>query len=161
MPLLVLAALAGGCVVDGDERAIEAGNPAQLVLQPSHLQGFSVQVSAGDDRRWTTRYGRSTLAVESTVEIARSGDEADARFSAAHEEFPESGGWQPIGEPGLGSESFASTRVVEGARSYEVVWRDANVTARVSVSGREGEVPFADALELAEIQEEQISDAKS
>jgi hypothetical protein len=160
LPRLVVAALAAGCVFDGDERAIDAVDPAQLVLQRSHLPGFGLEWSAGNGRRWTRRYRRPALSVQSTVEISPSSHAAEARFSAAREAFPESGGWQPIGEPGLGAESFASTRVEGGARSYEVVWREANVTARLGVNGREGHVPFADALELAEMQEELISEAK-
>jgi hypothetical protein len=164
--LLLFAVLAGGCVFGGDESGVEAESPATLVLQPSHLPGFEVDSSTGGARRWTTRYRRSAaartgpLVVESTVEISSTGDEAEARFSAARAELPSNSGWQPIGEPGLGAESFASTRVGEGARSYEVVFRDANVTAWVSVNGREGRLPFADALALAEKQERQISEAK-
>ena len=144
----------------GDGGAVETESPAALVLQRSHLPGYALHWSGGDERRWTARYRRPALSVQSTVEISPTSDAAEARFSAARETFPESRGWQPIGEPGLGAESFASTRVEGGARSYEVVWREANVTARLGVSGREGHVPFADALELAEKQEELISDAK-
>jgi hypothetical protein len=166
LPPLFFAVLAAGCAFGGDEGAIEAESPATLVLQPSDLPGFAVDSSTGGIRHWTTRYRRLTaartglLAVESTVEISSTSNEAEARFSAARAELPESGGWQPIGEPGLGAESFASTRVGEGARSYEVVFRDANVTASVRVNGREGRLAFAEALALAEKQERQISDAK-
>jgi hypothetical protein len=166
LPLLFFAALAAGCVFDGEGGAVEAGSPATLVLQPYHLPGFKVSSTTGGGRRWTTRYRRSTaagtgaLAVKSTVEISSTGQEAKERFVVVRAELPKSGGWQPIGEPGLGAESFASTRVGDGARAYEVVWRDANVMARVSVSGREGQVPFADALALAEKQQRQISEAK-
>jgi hypothetical protein len=165
LPLLLFAVLAAGCVFGGDETAVEAESPAELVLQASDLPGFEVDSSTGGVRRWTTRYRRTAaqtgpLMVESTVEISNTGDEAEARFSAARAELPESSGWQPIGEPGLGAESFASTRVGEGARSYEVVFRDANVTAWVSVNGREGQLPFAEALAVAEKQERQISEAK-
>jgi hypothetical protein len=160
VPLLVVAALAGGCVFVGDEQAIEGVDPAQLVLRRSHLPGYRLQWSAGDDYRWTARYRSAALAVQSTVEISSTSDAAEARFSAARDDFPESGGWQPIGEPGLGAESFASTRVGGDARSYAVVWREANVIARLDATGREGHVPFADALELAKKQEALISEAK-
>lgn len=167
LPILFFAALAAGCVFGGDEGTVEARTPALLVLQPSDLPGFSIDASTGDGGRWRARYRRSRatgttgpVAVDSAVEIWSTSDAAEARFSTAREELPESGGWQPIGEPGLGSESFASTRVVDGTRSYEVVWRDTNVTAWVSVRGREGEAPFAGALALAEKQEDRIDDAK-
>ena len=165
-PLFLFAVFAAGCVFGGDETAVEGESPAELVLQASDLPGFEVDSSTGGVQRWTTRYRRSTaaltgpLVVESTVEISSTGDEAEARFSAARAELPESSGWQPIGEPGLGAESFASTRVGEGARSYKVVFRDANVTAWMSVNAREGQLPFAEALALAEKQERQISEAK-
>jgi hypothetical protein len=166
LPVLLFTAFAAGCGFGGDEGTVEARNAAALVLQPSDLPGFGIDSSTGGGGRWRARYRRSRaartgpVAVDSAVEIWRTSDAAEGRFSTAREELPESDGWQPIGEPGLGSESFASTRVVDGARSYEIVWRDANVTAWVSVRGREGEVPFAGALALVEKQEDRIDDAK-
>ena len=82
-------------------------------------------------------------------------------MSEAREELDDSElDWQPIGEPGLGDESFASTVVRGTVRSYRVIWRDGNVTAHLGVGGRKG-LAFADALALAEKQERRISDAKT
>lgn len=163
---LLLALLAVGC--GGDEASVEPGHAQRLVLQQADLPGFVAYSSAGDPDGWTVRFRRSGTAtegsdaVESSAEISDTGDRAQARMSEAREELDDSElDWQPIGEPGLGDESFASTVVRGTVRSYRVIWRDGNVTAHLSVGGPEGKLAFADALALAEKQERRIADAKT
>ena len=122
---------------------------------------------------WKSRYRRQgtprtegPLVVESRADLFDSTGGAEDELEAAREDL-EAGAleWEPIDEPGLGDESFAATLVqgggTSGVRFYQVVWRQANVTASLSVNGFEGRLALAEALELARKQERRISDASS
>ena len=85
--------------------------------------------------------------------MLESSDAADTGLEAAGADLDD---WQPIGEPGLGDESFAATRVRGDLRFYRVHWREANVLASLRLNGAEGRFPFSDALELAREQEKRI-----
>lgn len=164
LTVLLTPVLAVGCGLGGDEATVEPGRARQLVLQRADLPGFQVSSNIGRPDYWSARYrraGATPLGIESKAEVVDSSDAAEERLSEIHAALDERGvGWQPIGEPGLGDESFAFTRVLDTARSYEVVWRDANVTGHLSVSGPQGELAFADVLELAGKQERRIDGAK-
>jgi hypothetical protein len=163
LTVLVAPVLAVGCGL-GSEAVVEPGEAERLVLQGADLPGFDVSWSGGSRGRWTARYRRTgslPLGIESNAEVAESSGGAGERLAEIHTAFGDRGDdWQPIDEPGLGEESFAFTRVRATARDYEVVWRDANVTGHLRVSGVDGELAFADALALAEKQERRIDDAK-
>jgi hypothetical protein len=118
---------------------------------------------------WKARYRRpgsrataGALVIESKADLFESSGGAEEDIDAARADLAEDElGWQAIDEPGLGDESFAAT-LVQGAagtrvRYYQVVWREANVTASLNVNGFEGRLPLADVLELARKQERRIS----
>jgi hypothetical protein len=118
---------------------------------------------------WKARYRRpgsrataGALVIESKADLFESSGGAEEDFDAARADLAgDELGWQAIDEPGLGDESFAATLVQGGAgtriRYYQVVWREANVTASLNVNGFEGRLPLADVLELARKQERRIS----
>jgi hypothetical protein len=122
---------------------------------------------------WKARYRRSgtprtagPLVVESRADVFDSSTGADEDLDAARSDLEEAElDWQRIDEPGLGDESFAATLVQRGGtggvRFYEVFWREANVTASLSVNGFEGRLALAEALELARKQERRIAAAAS
>lgn len=168
LTVLLAPVLLAGCGLGSTGSSVERGRAEQLVLQQADVPAYVADSSAGGREHWTRRYrwpSSSTggpLAIESSARIADSSDGARERLSDARGAFDRSAlDWQPIGEPGLGGESFASTLVEGARRSYEVVWRDANVMARLSVNGREGRLAFGEVLALAEKQERRIADAKS
>lgn len=169
LTVLLAPVLLAGCGLGSTGSSVERGRAEQLVLQQADVPAYVADSSAGGREEWTRRYRRSTdistggpLTIESSAQITDSSDGARERLSDTRGAFEQSGlDWQPIGEPGLGGESFASTLVQGTKRSYEVVWRDANVVARLSVNGREGGLAFGDVLALAEKQERRITDAKS
>ena len=122
---------------------------------------------------WKARYRRvgdaraaGPLVVESRADLFDSSGGADEDLAAARRDLEEASlDWQPIDEPGLGDESFAATLVqsggTRGVRYYLVFWRQANVTASLSVNGFEGRLALSDALELARKQERRIASAAS
>jgi hypothetical protein len=161
--LLLLPAAACG---PGEERRTAAGISAErLVLQAEDLPGYRADLPEGGQTKWSAGYRRSAggaegpSTIESTAEILSSSESTREQLSEVRGALEERPGWQPIGEPGLGEESFASTSVHDAVRSYELVWRDGNVIASLSVRGSEAELAFADVLALAEKQERRISDA--
>lgn len=122
---------------------------------------------------WKARYRRTgtprtvgPLVVQSRADLFESSDGAKDELDAARQDL-ERGEleWEPIDEPGLGDESFAATLVqgggTSGVRFYQVVWREANATASLSLNGFEGRLALAEALELARKQERRISSASS
>lgn len=123
----------------------------------------------GREDGWKARYRRSgtertkgPLVIESRADLFSSADGAKDDLDAAREDLAEDQlDWQPIDEPGLGDESFAATHVEaglgKGVRYYQVYWRDANVTAALSLNGFEGRFPLSDALALARKQEKRIA----
>jgi hypothetical protein len=181
--LLVLSLTA--CVFGGDDAGITTGELERLVLQPEDLTGEFLRFDEGRQTRsetplgrrsdparfgrrdgWKARYreSRGALVIESKADLFESSGGAEDDLDAARADLAEDeSGWQPIDEPGLGDESFAATLVQPGAgtrvRYYQVVWREANVTASLNVNGFEGRLPLADVLELARKQERRISDA--
>jgi hypothetical protein len=105
-------------------------------------------------RRLASETTDGPVTVESRAHVLDSSDAADEQLETARADVGDS---QPIGEPGLGDESFAATRAHSGVRYYGVYWREANVTASLALNGVEGRFPFSDALELARTQEERIA----
>ncbi len=146
-----------------DESTIPARALPRLVLEPADLSPAFVRLKEGRRGRtgWMARYRRPApertdgpIAVESRAETLDSSDAADRELEAAGADLDD---WQPIGEPGLGDESFAATRVGSDLRHYRVYWRDANVLASLALNGVEGRFPFSDALELARKQEKRVA----
>jgi hypothetical protein len=148
--------------VRGDEGTIPSSAVPRLVLQPSDLSPAFVRLEEGSQGPdgWTARYRRQAsettdgpIVVESRAEALEASEAADEALEMARMDLDD---WQPIGEPGLGEESFAATRVGADWRYYRVYWRQGNVTASLALSGVEGRLPLADALELARKQEKRI-----
>jgi hypothetical protein len=118
---------------------------------------------------WKARYRRAAsqqtagpVVIESRADVFESSDGAKEDLDAARADLDDSElDWRPIDEPGLGDESFAATHVEaglgKGVRYYQVYWRDANVTASLSLNGFEGRFPLSDALALARKQEKRIA----
>jgi hypothetical protein len=158
-----LIALAG-CGVGNDEKSIDEARIDELLLQPADVgTGFRSTHVRNLDRRAASevryRRAREPLSIESAVRVFGSSEAAEKRLDAEREEFEEKPGWRPIGEPGLGDESFAATLVEGGVRSYTVYWRHANATASLDAIAPEDELPFADVLELARKQQRRIAEA--
>ena len=117
---------------------------------------------------WKARYRRAgtiqttgPLVIESKADLFDSSDGAADDFDAARADTDESEPeWQPIGEPGLGDESFAATLLQgtesSGVRFYQVVWREKNAVASLNVNGFARGLALEDALELARAQERRI-----
>jgi hypothetical protein len=191
--VIVLIVLVAGCSFGGEEGGrVELGELSTLVLQPDDLppvfdrfdEGRQVMAdSPGGSRAEPTRFGRrdgwksryrrtgtprteGPLVVESRADLFDSSGGAKDDLEAARQDLEEGElEWQPIGEPGLGDESFAATLVqgggTSGVRFYQVFWREANVTASLSLNGFEGRLALAEALELARKQERRISGASA
>jgi hypothetical protein len=152
--------------VRGEDHTIPTSALPKLVLQPADLSPTFVPLES--DRRgqdgWQARYRRlgseetdGPVGVESRAEALESSDAADKELEAAGADVEE---WQPIGEPGLGDESFAATRVGSHLRYYRVYWRQGNVIGSLRLNGVEGRFPFSDALELARRQEQRIANQR-
>lgn len=160
-----LIALAG-CSVAGDEKSIDEARVDDLLLQPADVgRGFhSTYARNLADRPiaevWYRRV-REPLSIASAAHVFVSGEAAEKRLEAERSALDEKPGWQPIGEPGLGDESFAATVVQGGMRSYTVFWRHGNATASLGVIARQDELPFADVVELARKQQRRIADAET
>jgi hypothetical protein len=191
--LLLLAILGlAGCsfIGDDDGASIEVAELEMLVLQPDDVpRGFTRfdegrQIAAdlpegaradparfGRKDGWKARYRRAgtvlttgPLVIESKADVFDSGEGAEDDFEAARAETDESEPeWQPIGEPGLGEESFAATLLQgtesSGVRFYQVVWREDNAVASLNVNGFARGLALEDALELARGQERRIEAA--
>jgi hypothetical protein len=162
---LVLALALSGCGVGESKRTIDPAERDQLVLQPGDLPA-GYRRSRGDLQPLLVRYRWSgdeqavgALVVESTAEVFASQSAAEEALAAARERLdaaePE---WQPIGEPGLGDESFGAT-VLTDVRYYRVHWREANAAASIRIEGTEGELAFEDVLEVARKQERRLATA--
>jgi hypothetical protein len=186
---LLLVALAGCSLGDGDDASITRSELEQLVLQPDDLprvfvrfdEGRQISADSPGGRRadrsrfdriegWKARYQRpgtpttaGPLVIVSRVDLFESADGAQQDLEAARADLSDrAAGWKAIDEPGLGDESFAATFVQEGPRPvryYEVFWRDGNATAALDVSGFEGKLALADGLELARAQQRRIARA--
>jgi hypothetical protein len=184
--LLVLALAAAGCSFGGDDASVSRQQLPRLVLQQSDLprvffrfdegrQGLTDSPGGqradamrfGREDGWKARYRRSgtertkgPLVIESRADLFSSADGAKDDLDAAREDL--AGGqldWQPIDEPGLGDESFAATLVQGGVRFYQVVWRDANITASLSANGFEPRLALGEVLALAREQQDRIAAA--
>jgi hypothetical protein len=186
--LLAILGLAG-CSLTGDDggTSIEVAELEKLVLQPNDLPRSFVRFDEGrqiaadlpegaraDPARfgrldgWKARYRRAgivetagLLVIESKADVFDSGEGAEDDFDAARADTDESEPeWQPIGEPGLGDESFAATLLqgseTSGVRFYQVVWREDNAVASLNVNGFARGLALEDALELARAQEKRI-----
>jgi hypothetical protein len=188
--VLFLAILGlAGCSLTGEDGAasIEAAELKKLVLQPDDLppsftrfdEGRQITADLPEGARadparfgrldgWKARYRRAgtvqttgPLVIESKADLFNSGDGAEDDFEAAQGDTDESEPeWQPIGEPGLGDESFAATLLqgteTSGVRFYQVVWREDNAVASLNVNGFARGLSLEDVLELARAQEDRI-----
>jgi hypothetical protein len=149
--------------VRGEESTIPMSGLPKLVLQPADLSPAFVPLEAGRRGQdgWQARYRRlesgrtaGAIGVESRANALESMDAAEEDLEASRGDLDD---WQPIGEPGLGDESFAATRVAGDVRYYQLHWRQGNVMASLALNGVEGRFPFSDALELARKQEQRIA----
>jgi hypothetical protein len=182
---LLLLALAGCSLADEDEASIDVGDLERLVLQPGDLprrylrfdEGRQIAAEApegmrSDPRRfgrrdgWKARYRgpAGTPVIESRADLFESADGAEDELDAARADLEESEvEWSPIGEPGLGDQSFAATYLqgteTNGVRYYRVVWREDNATASILVNGFAGRLTLEDVIELAEAQQHHLSAA--
>lgn len=186
----MLLGLAGCSLVGGDGGAsIEVSELEKLVLQPDDLPRSFVRFDEGrqitadlpagsraDPARfgrrdgWKARYRRlgssettGPLVIESKADLFDSSAGAEDDFDAARDDADESEPeWQPIGEPGLGDESFAATLLegteTSGVRFYQVVWREDNAIASLNANGFARGLTLEDVLELARAQERRIED---
>jgi hypothetical protein len=158
-----LIALAG-CGIGSDETTIDENRVEDLLLQPADLGArfHPTYVRNLADRPVAEvryRQVRGPLRIESNAQVLASSEAAEETLEAARSSFGKKPDWQPIGEPGLGDESFAATVVQGAVRSYKVVWRHGNAMASLGVSARHDKLPFADVLELAEKQQRRIAAA--
>jgi hypothetical protein len=153
------------CGFGGSQGTIDPAQRDALVLQPDDLpRGY--RRSTVDSQPLLVRYrwtgddeAVGVLIVDSGAEVFSSSSGAEDALSAAREELDAAEPkWQPIGEPGLGDESFAAT-VLTHVRYYRVHWREANTSASLRIEGTEGELALEHVLELARKQERRISDA--
>ena len=120
---------------------------------------------------WKAHYRRSgtsktpgPIVIESRADVFKDVGGAEDDLGAARADLGDSEfGWKPIDEPGLGDESFAATFVQESAltpvRNYQVVWRDDNAVASLTVNGFERKLALSDVLELARKQQRRIAHA--
>lgn len=188
--LLLLAILGlAGCSLTGDDggASIEVAELEKLVLQPEDLprsfmrfdEGRQIAADLPEGARaeparfgrqdgWKARYRQAgtvqtagTLVIESKADVFDSEEGAEDDFEAARADTDESEPeWQPIGEPGLGDESFAATLLegteTSGVRFYQVVWREDNATASLNANGFAQGLTLEDVLELARAQERRI-----
>jgi hypothetical protein len=164
---LLLALTVTGCGFGESQGSIDPARRDALVLQPADLPA-GYRRSEVDLQPLVVRYrwtgdeeAVGVLVVESTAQVFASKDEAEEALATEREELdsaePE---WQPIGEPGLGDESFAAT-VLTDVRYYRVHWRAANAFASLRIEGTEGELALEHVLELARTQERRMSEAVS
>jgi hypothetical protein len=144
--VLVLVALAGCSLGEGDNASITRSELEQLVLQPDDLPRSFLRFDEGRQiaadlpagtradpaqfgRRdgWKARYRRTgtrrtagPLVIESKADLFESAGGAEDDFEAARADLDEGDvRWSPIDEPGLGDESFAAT-VVQGTETSGV-----------------------------------------
>jgi hypothetical protein len=184
--LLVLALAVCGCSFGGDDASVSRQELPRVVLQPSDLPRVFLRFDEGrqgitdtpggqraDPTRfghedgWKARYRRpggerteGPLVIESRADLFSSSDGAKDDLGAAREDLAQGElDWQPIDEPGLGDESFAATLVQGGVRFYQVVWRDANVTASLGANGFEPRLALGEVLALARKQQDHIAAA--
>jgi hypothetical protein len=173
MRLLVAFVLIGvtGCSVGGETKAIDDDRVDQLVLQPADVgrefQRTTIHNLAADAvvevryRHVDPASPRRPLTIESSARVFGSIEAAEETLEGERSRLAAKPAWQPIGEPGLGDESFAATVVGAQKRSYAVFWRAQNATASLELVALRDRVPFSDVLELARKQDQRIADARS
>lgn len=171
-----------GCTSNG-KAAVTAADLPSLVLQPADVpggferfdEGRQTLADAGPGRTdgqrfdrqggWKARYRRQLdptdsgpLVVESRADVFADADGARKDFAAYREALP---GRPEAAE--IGDEAVTATNVSlgepTGIRFFTVVWREHNVTASVVVSGYEGRLTLATALDLARRQSSRIAAA--
>jgi hypothetical protein len=164
-----LVALVAGCSFGGDEKTIDETRAHELVLQredvdPGFRQTWIRNLGGRPSsevlyRRSPSRRLPGPLGIRSKADVLGSADDADMVLDAARDALVEEAARQPIAEPGLGDESFAATVLQGGVRHYDVVWREANATAALSVTAMEDAFPLATVLELARKQQRRLEAA--
>jgi hypothetical protein len=185
---LLLVALFTGCGLGEEDASIERSELGDLVLQPGDLprvfvrfeDGRQISADSPGGRRadpsrfdridgWKARYHRHGTAqtegpvvVESRADLFASADGAEEDLQAARADLEDAeSSWKPIGEPGLGDESFAATSVGGSVRYFVVFWREDNATATLNVNGFDGKLALAEVLELARKQERRLTQTSS
>ena len=183
VPVAVLL-VAAGCAGTGDDgtdnRRVAKTELKNLVLQPADLPGAFTQFDYGEltltdlqpgpredlarfDRRggWKARYRRSgsattpgPLLVVSMIDLFAEADGAQQDLEAYEVDLSDGG---DVTESEIGEEAIARVRHLGRVSYFDVAWRQANVTASLSVSGFRGKVSLADVVALARKQERRIS----
>ncbi|MGH3005118.1 MAG: hypothetical protein ACRDOS_04330 [Gaiellaceae bacterium] len=183
---LTLAACSGG---GSDEEAVELDELPRVVLQPEDVPATMIVFDEGrlaradmgpGERADPTRFGREggwkaryrvpgggtepsgPLVVESRVDLFAATDGAEQDFELLEQEI-EAGPGERLDPPGIGEASASVLQrqqaVPSDAVSYTITWRQANVTAAVTVQGFENSLELEDALTLARKQERRIARA--
>ena len=184
--LLVAVLLAAACAGTGDggddERRVTKNQLKNLVLQPADLPPVFTLFDYGQltltdlqpgprqdlarfERQggWKARYRRSgsamtpgPLLVVSMVDLFPDADAAQQDFEAYESELSEGGDFT---QSEVGDEAVARVRHLGGVSYFDVAWRQANVTASLSVSGFRRRIGLADVVVLAGKQERRISNS--
>jgi hypothetical protein len=178
---VLLVALAG-CTSNGKAAATAADLPS-VVLQPADLpgaferfdEGRQTLADAGPGRSDGERFGRQggwkarfrrmagpaatgPLVVESRADVFAKVDGARKDFAAYRAAL--TGRPEPAK---IGDEAVTATSLSPGEPSavqfFTVVWREHNLTASVVVSGYEGQLTLATAVDLARRQSSRIAAA--
>jgi hypothetical protein len=185
--VLGLVVAAGGC--GGGAPKIREAQLPDLVLQPADLPHAFTQFDVGRQVRldrvpgprfdtarygredgWKARYQRSgtqatrgPLVVESRIDLFAKADGATTDLAAYREQFKTTPvGGRLIDVPPVGEESVGVMQLRSGEPSVRfimVAWREANVTASISVNGFAAKLRLADAVALARAQERRIAAA--
>lgn len=159
---LGLVALLSGCTLAGEKKTIDEDRADELVLQREDVDPALRQTwvrNLGGRPIVEVRYRHGALTIRSRASVMSSHGTADDSLDAARDILRRRPSWQPIDEPGLGDESFAATVLQGGVRHYDVVWREANATASLSVTAVEDALPLSDVLALARKQQSRLEAA--
>jgi hypothetical protein len=185
LALLVAALAAGGCM-GGDEASFEANQLERMVLQPRDLpspagwvrfdHGRQVRADQPAGERadparfgriegWKARYRREAatpatrgpLVVETRADVFEDDGGAEDELEAHRAEL--SGEWRTLDAPELGDETFATTLTQGNVRFYVVAWRVENATVSVNANGFDGKLTLSQTVELARKQQRRLERA--
>jgi hypothetical protein len=180
--LAILGCAAFGDDENDDDAAISAAQAKALLLQPADLPRVFTRFDHGEltftdfqagpredparfERQggWKARYRRpgststrGPLLVVSMIDVFSDADHAARDLEAYEMVFSERGRPRPAA---VGEQALARITGVGTVRYFDVAWRQANVTASLSVQGFRGRISLADVVELARKQERRIERA--